>query len=188
MGRESAVLHLLLELLLDLELLVDVPARMVLVESLEQVLHVLVPPALLVYLGLEGALLFLLHLLEYPGHLHVMVLVALHQLLYRLLLASPSHLLLRVPYFAYTHLSHLSVLLVVQGDDLLAEGVRVLDSEMIGKGSMLVDVHQAALADHVLRPLVGKHVISSMVLLCAVHELVFAKHVVGVGLHVEGIW
>lgn len=75
---KCALLHFLLYLLLLLELLVDVPPRMVLMEPLEQILNILISPTLLVNFRLECALLLFFHLLEDPCNLHVMILIALH--------------------------------------------------------------------------------------------------------------
>lgn len=50
-------------------------------QSLEEVLHVLISPALYIDLRFEGALLLFLHLLEDAGSLQVDLLVAMSELL-----------------------------------------------------------------------------------------------------------
>ena len=83
------MLYLESHLLLLPKLQVLVPPSLILVQPLKQILHILVPAALVVDLGLECALLLLLHLLKDPGCLQIDFLVALCQLFDGLILFAP---------------------------------------------------------------------------------------------------
>lgn len=88
-GGEGAVLDFDARLLLLPEDHVDLPPLAVVMESLEEILHVRVSAALLVNLGLKRALLLLLHLLVDAGRLYVDLFVTPRQLLYRQVSLSP---------------------------------------------------------------------------------------------------
>lgn len=117
------MLHFLLELLFLLKLLVYVPSGVILMESLEQVLDVFISPAFLIDFGLESAFLFFLHLFKDSRNLHVVVLIALHELFNGLLFAGPSYLPGLIADITCPHLSHLSILLLGHWDDFLAQCV-----------------------------------------------------------------
>lgn len=116
-------------------------------QSLEQVLNVIVSPPFLIDLGLERTFLLLLHLLEDSRNLHIVVLVALYQLFNGLLFSGPSYLPGLVSDVTGPHLGHLGVLLWMHWEDLLAQCVTMLNAEVLCKGSMLIYIHQSTLTD-----------------------------------------
>ena len=87
--RERAILDFHAHLLLLSVFHALVSACAVLMQSLEEVLHVLIAAALHVDLGFESALLLFLHLLEDAGGLQVHLLVAMGQLLQGLVVLGP---------------------------------------------------------------------------------------------------
>ena len=87
--RERAILDFHAHLLLLSVFHALIPSCAVFMQSLEEVLHVLITAALHIDLGFESALLLFLHLLEDAGCLQVDLFIAMSELLQGLIMLGP---------------------------------------------------------------------------------------------------